>query len=116
MGQHCCKGKGIALVVGLFLIGLAIVASSFIVADTFYKVKALSNAISVTGSAEKIVKSDTVKWTCDFSRTVSAEMLKDGTNQMKSDLALILRTFKQRDVQDSDITVQSLNISQICES
>ena len=115
-GQHCCKGKGWALVVGLLLITIGIVASSFIVANTFYKVKALSNSIAVTGSAEKIVKSDTVKWSCDFSRTVSADMLKDGSNQMKSDLDLILGTFKQRDVKDSEITVQTMAISPICDT
>ncbi|MCX6744140.1 MAG: SIMPL domain-containing protein [Candidatus Parcubacteria bacterium] len=115
-GQHCCKGKGIALVIGLLIIGAAIFASSFIVSQTFYKVKALNNSISVTGSAEKIVKSDTVKWSCDFSRTVSADMLKDGTNQMKNDLDLILRTFRQRDVKDTEIAVQTLVVSQICDS
>jgi uncharacterized protein len=115
-GQHCCKGKGWALAVGLMLIAIGMVVSSFIVAETFYKVKALSNAISVTGSAEKIVKSDTIKWTSNFTRTVLAEALKDGSNQMKVDLDSILSVFRQRGVADKEIAVQTLIVNPICEN
>jgi hypothetical protein len=111
---HCCKGKGWALVVGLLLIAIGIVISSLIIANTFYKVKALSNAISVTGSAEEIVKSDTIKWSSNFSRTVPAEALKNGSNQMKADLDAILRVFRQRGVADSEIFVQTLIVNPIC--
>lgn len=114
--QYYCQGRGLALVIGLLIIGAAIVASSFIVANTFYKVKALGSLISVTGSAEKIVKSDIAKWSCSFSRNAAAEALKDGSNLMKSDLDLILATFEQRDVKDSEISVQTMAISQICAS
>jgi hypothetical protein len=113
---HCCKGNGWGLVVGLMLIAIGIVVCSFIVADTFYKVKALSNSISVTGSAEKIVKSDTIKWTSNFTRTVSAEALKDGSNQMKADLEAILRVFRQRGIESEEISVQTLIVNPICEN
>jgi hypothetical protein len=115
-GQHCCKGKGWALVIGLLFIAIGIVISSIIVANTFYKVKALSNAVAVTGSAEKIVKSDTVKWSSNFTRTVTAEALKDGSNQMKADLDLVQKLFRQRGVADSEIFVQTLVVNPICEN
>lgn len=100
--------------IGMIFLSLAIAASAFWISETFYKVKALSNSIAVTGSAEKIVKSDTVKWSSSFSRTVSAEALKEGSNQMKTDLDTILRIFRQRGVKDSEIAVQTLTINPIC--
>ncbi len=116
--QICCrppKSRGIFIMIGMLFISAAIAGSAYWVSETFYKVKALSNSISVTGSAEKIVKSDTVKWNSSFSRTVPVEGLKDGSNQMKADLDVILRVFKQRGIDEGQISVQTLTITPICE-
>jgi len=111
--NKCCQ-RGIYIVIATIIFSACFLATGFIVANTFYKVKALNNVIAVTGSADKTVKSDLAKWTSNFSRTVLPENLKDGSNQMKNDLTLILQTFKDRGVKDSEITVQTMNITPVC--
>ncbi|MCX6742718.1 MAG: SIMPL domain-containing protein [Candidatus Parcubacteria bacterium] len=114
--QSKCKKSGLALVIMALILGASLFASTFWVSAMIYKVKALNFSIAVTGSAEKIVKSDTVKWTSNFSRTTGQDSLKEGSNQIKADLAVILKKFKDSEVKDEEITVQTVTISPVCES
>ncbi|MCX6746280.1 MAG: hypothetical protein NTX00_04690, partial [Candidatus Parcubacteria bacterium] len=79
--QSKCKKSGLALVLMAIILGVSLFASAYWVSDMIYRVKALNFSISVTGSAEKIVKSDIVKWSSNFSRTTTPELLKEGSSQ-----------------------------------
>ncbi|MCX6796393.1 MAG: SIMPL domain-containing protein [Candidatus Falkowbacteria bacterium] len=99
------------------IIGLSLIISSAIGGYAFYQGKALAtNTLSVTGSAEKIVTSDTVKWSSNFSRNVDASGLKGGSAQMKNDLQILKDYFKKNGVADSELTVNPMTISPLCES
>jgi hypothetical protein len=114
--QYKCKKSGLALVIMSIILGASLFASAFWVSGMIYKVKALNFSISVTGSAEKIVKSDVVKWSSNFSRTTTPELLKEGSGQMKADLDIILKKFNDSGIKDDEITVQTLTISPVCVS
>jgi hypothetical protein len=64
--------------------------------------------------AEKIVKSDIVKWSSNFSRTTPPELLKEGSSQMKADSDIILKKFNDSGIKNEEITVQTLTISPVC--
>ena len=99
------------------ILGLCLIISAGIGGYAFYQGKALAtNSLSVTGSAEKIVTSDTVKWTSNFSRNVDASGLKNGSAQMKSDLQILKDYFKKNGVADSELTINPMTISPLCES
>lgn len=98
------------------IIGASIVIGTAIVAVTFYNVKALSNVISVTGSAEKLVTSDTVKWVSGFSRNVSADGLRSGSADMKRDLGIVRAYFTEAGIPETDIVIQPVATSPVCES
>ncbi len=110
------KTHSTALIIGSLLIGLSVVAGTFIVANTIYKVKALSNVISVTGSAEEIVKSDTAKWVSSFSRSVGVENMKNGSSEMKKDLDVVVGYFKEYGIPEGNITIQPMTMSVVCEN
>lgn len=99
------------LVLASIVFGIAIVASSIIVANNFYKIKALSDVISVTGSAQKIITSDVVKWKASFSRNVGAGELKPGSGQIKKDLEIVLKFLKESGVDEKEITVFPVSIN-----
>lgn len=81
------------VIVGIIL-GVSLIFSSVIVANTFYKVKALDNTLTVTGSAKKVIVSDVVKWSGSFSRTVTVNDLKSGYSLMAKDLEEVKKFFK----------------------
>lgn len=87
------------------IVGVSLIFSALIVANTFYKVKALDNSLSVTGSAKKVVVSDQAKWTGSFSRTVTVGDIKVGYQQMAKDLAAVKKFFKDNGIEEKDLTI-----------
>jgi len=94
------------LIIGLVALGIALIASVSVGAYSFFRVKSLSNVISVTGSAEKQITSDTVKWTSGFSRNVGLDGVKDGYAVMNKDLSATLDYLKSQGITESEITVK----------
>ncbi|HTM68857.1 MAG TPA: SIMPL domain-containing protein [Candidatus Binatia bacterium] len=92
------------------IVSLAIVVATGIAAKTAYKMKSLGNTISVTGSAERMISSDTVKWTGRISKNVEADGLKDGNAEIKKRLADALALLKAAGVKDAEITVKPVNV------
>jgi len=97
------------------IMGLALIASTFIGAQSFLKAKKLGNTISVTGSAEKTVTSDTIKWTGSFSRQVALDGVKQGNDFLKNDLAVIQKYLKDKNIADNEVTIQPPTLSPVCE-
>jgi hypothetical protein len=98
------------------IIMIGLVVSTLIGARTFYAVKSLSNTISVTGSAEQIITSDTVKWSASISRTVGAGELSRGSVLLKNDLAAARIFLKNNDIADEEVTVDPSVITPLCDS
>lgn len=98
------------------LIGVSIIIATSIGAESFYRAKQLANVLSVTGSAEKIVTSDTVKWQSSLARSVSADQLKSGSSQINNDIKVVREYFKNSGVQDSEITVNPVTVTPFCAS
>lgn len=97
------------------VVSLGLIASTVIGANTYYRVKSFDNAISVTGSADRTVTSDTVKWTSGFTRTTGLEDLKVGNDKLQDDLKIIKKLFTDRGIKENEITVQPVTTSPICE-
>ncbi len=98
------------------ILGLSFIAGTFIVSNTFYKVKALSNVISVTGSAEKAVISDMAKWSSSFSRIVGVTGLKDGSAQLAKDLEIVKVYFAEKGITEKEMTVRPVSVTANCQS
>jgi hypothetical protein len=94
------------------IIGLSIIISASIGSYTFYKVKSLDNALSVTGSARKRVTSDIVKWVGTFSRTVPVDSLKRGYQQMGRDLKLVLDFYKKNGIDPKTLIISPVSLEQ----
>lgn len=98
------------------VLGLCLILGTFIVAQAFYNVRALANSISVTGSAERFITADMAKWTATITRTVPVGNVKEGSAQMKRDLATILDYYKEAGVSENEITIQPVAMMPVCES
>ncbi len=88
------------------VIGAAIIITGAIVTYGFYEVKALSDTISVTGSAEREIESDVIKWTVQIAHSMGLEGLQQGNTDMERDLESLRTFLKNSGIEDTAITVQ----------
>lgn len=95
------------------IIGLSIIISTSIVSYTFYRIKSMDNTLSVTGSTRIRVTSDIVKWVGEFSRTVPADSLKRGYQEMSRDLKLVLEFYKKNGINEKDLTISPISVEQL---
>lgn len=105
---------------GLITFGV-ILALGFIIAvgsisRAYYNGKTLDNAISVAGSAQQIIDSDTAKWQASFSRTVGLTDLKAGSEQIKSDLTAVLAYIRQSGVDEKSVVINPVTVQPVYES
>jgi len=91
------------------ILGLSLILSVVILGSYLYKIRALDNTLTVTGSARQKVVSDTGKFIGRFSRTVSIDDLKKGYQLMKSDQAKVVAYFKSQGIEDVKISPVSQN-------
>jgi len=98
------------------IIGASLIIASVIVGFVIYHVKTYDNSvITVTGVAQKEIKSDIVKWRSRFSwqtGPTSAD-LKEGSTVMKGDLSEILAYFAAHGVASAEVTVSPLSVSPV---
>jgi len=95
---------------GTLILGVSVIATAFIVANTFYKVKGLSSVITVTGSSDQTITSDVVEWQSSFSRNVTPDQLSAGYAGMKADLAVIEKYLADNGIASSSITVDPIMV------
>jgi hypothetical protein len=98
------------------IISVALIICALIAAYAALKIRNAGNVIAVTGSAEKIVTSDTAKWTSNLSRSTDASGLKYGSAQIKQDAEVAKKYFTSQGIKPEEITVQPPTISPVCES
>lgn len=100
-----------SIVFGLTL-GLCLIISALIIANTLFKIKAADNTLAVTGSAKKTVSSDLGKITGSFTRTVPVTNLRSGYDQMASDLKIVKNFFKGKGIAEKDLTISPIFMDQ----
>ena len=103
------------LIIASVFLGVSLIACAGVAGYSFYKIRAASNVISVTGSAEKVITSDIVKWYSGFSRNVGANDVKQGYADMARDLEKTLVYLRAQGIADADITVRPVMMNPLYE-
>ncbi len=94
------------------ILGISIIISAFILSYTFIRIRSLDNTLTVTGSARKRVTSDIVKWVGVFTRTVPANSLNKGYQQMSRDLNLVLEFLKKNGIDTNTVIISPVYLEQ----
>lgn len=95
------------------LIGVAMMLTAAIVASSFDAFSKNKDSISVTGSSERYVKSDTAKLTINVSRR--ADSISDGTRSLQSDMLKLKGYLKQNGIASENISEGTVYSSPICQ-
>jgi hypothetical protein len=96
------------LAIPAVVLGASLIICTLIFTSAFVKVRSTST-ITVTGSAEKAIKSDLVVWNGVFSRR--SAKLADAFAATKDDLEQVRAFLKAKGVQDDEITVMPLSVN-----
>lgn len=104
------------LIAPSIIIGICVILLAFIIRGGVTAIANKDQNITVTGSTEKMVTADTAKWTI----SVAERAYGDGaglsaSRQAAKSISVIQNYLKQNGFQDSEITVQTSNLSPICE-
>jgi hypothetical protein len=100
----------IRLGIGVGWLGLSLIISTIIVANTLSRIKAAGNTLTVTGSVREQVTSDVVKWTAAFSRTTVNRDVKQANTLLEGDLRAVREFLKARGVREGDFTLSPVTL------
>src|SRR5690606_2833016 len=104
----------IGIVIAAFLLAAGLVVAAFIAVRGIEYVKGYeSSRLDVTGSADRAVVSDQVKWTGSFSRRVDARSLGSGYRQMSADLDEVLDVLADEGCSREDLSIQPVSVSAV---
>ncbi len=104
------------LVAPAIILGLFILLFGFIIKSGILNVANKDQSITVTGSAEKFVKSDMSKWTISLSERAYGENAGSRASNAVSRSAENVKTFLIKNgVKETEITVQASTLAPICE-
>lgn len=95
------------------IIGASVIASASIGALALYRIRALDNTLSVTGSAKKEVRSDQVRFTGAIVRTATQSSLGNGYAQVARDLEITKAFLKDNGIAESEYTVSPVYTDQV---
>ena len=97
------------------VISIAWIVSSFVLASGIGSINS-HNAVSVTGTAERMVVSDSGKWTFSISKQASPEAYGYVSKQLKEEQVVTVKYFVNKGIKESAITVQPVTSSVVCQS
>lgn len=93
------------LVILGWILGAALVAAAIIGAFTVYRIRALADVVSVTGSAKIDVVADQAKWVTQVSRTVRQTALASGYAQIARDQSVVQTFLTEKGIPAEQVTV-----------
>lgn len=100
------------LVWASIVLAIGLLLSASIASGTFYKVRALDNTLSVTGSAKQQVRSDSVKWVTSISRQATQENMKASYALLAADLKAVKEFFKSSGIEESKLDISPVFMDQ----
>lgn len=95
------------------ILSIAFLIAMIIISMTFYRVRALDNVLSVTGSAKTSVISDSVKWQSMITRTVNESDLQSGYVQMAKDATVVQDFLTKQGIKPEEVTISPVFMNQV---
>ena len=108
--KNYLKGE---FVFSALVLSIGLIISASLASYTFYKIRTFDNNISVTGSAKLAVVSDSVKWTSNFSRTVTERTMQKGYSDLTKDLLIIKNFLTDKGIKDDELTISPVFTNEV---
>jgi len=113
-GRSSLGAVDAGIVAAAFLLAAGLAVAAYIAVRGVEHVKGYeSSRLEVTGSADRAVVSDQVKWVGSFSRRVDASSLGEGYRQMAADLDVVLDVLADAGFAREDLSIQPVSVSAV---
>jgi uncharacterized protein len=96
-----------------YILGASFILAAIAIASTLFRIRALNDVVSVTGSAKMEVTSDQAKWNTQIMRTVRVSNLKSGYDQIARDLELAKAFMKEQGITDAELVISPISMNEI---
>lgn len=96
------------------MFGIALMICAAMLANGIGNIKRANNVIAVTGSADKIVKSDNAKLGFSLSKKIYGTDLNAGYKSLAADLGFVKAYLKSNGIKDENITLELSKSNEIC--
>lgn len=104
-----------SLIVPALILALGLVLATGLFSYAYREVRKEVRTIDISGSAEKVVASDTAKWSLSVSRQADAATLKDTATQLTSDGKAVADYLASNGIKREEITLQPPSITPLCD-
>lgn len=101
------------LVILGFILGGSFLIAALIGAVTVFRLRALNDVVSVTGSAKMEVTADQAKWTTQIMRTVRTSSLKGGYSQLSQDLVQTKQFLTKQGIAEDTVTISPVSMNEV---
>ncbi len=98
------------------ILSLGLILSTFVGGSYMYRVQSFGQSVAVTGSAQKILTSDVVKWQVMISKITGLTGSKQGSDQISLDLASLKKHLAKSGITDDQITITPLVVETLTSS
>ncbi len=109
-GRNAGSQRG--MVAAAAVLGLGIIIAASIGAFTFYRVRALDNTLSVTGSATQAVKADAAKWSVSVARSAFESSVASTQARVSADAQMVVDFFSAAQIPADKILVSPVSVDQ----
>lgn len=97
-------------IVAAAILAIGFVITGWLAANAFYETRALSNVISVTGSATATTTADSATWTLTVTRSATEGQLPSVQSNVSSDAQQVVNFFSTAGIAAADIQITPLSI------
>lgn len=97
-------------------LGVSLIFATGIIAHTMLKIRNQNSVISVVGAAERIVSSDTVKWTAKFSDSADVDSLSKGMDVMRENAVVVKSFLAEKGIAEDAYTISPVKFHESCRS
>ncbi|HZJ09982.1 MAG TPA: SIMPL domain-containing protein [Trueperaceae bacterium] len=102
----------LGIVLASLLLAIGLVVAALVVIRGFERVRGMeASVLDVTGSADRVVTSDQVKWVGGFSRRVDSTSLDEGYRRMSDDLDEVLDVLADDGFDRDDLTIRPVTVN-----
>ena len=95
------------------ILGGSFIVAALIAAVTIFRLRSLSDIVSVTGSAKMEVVADQAKWTTQIMRSARASTLKTAYGEIARDLDATKQFFKDQGIEETSIIISPVSMNEV---
>jgi hypothetical protein len=104
------------IVAGSITLAVGLLLSAIVASSAAYNIKAMDNVLAITGSARQSIIADQARWTLNFSRTVTAQSIKEGYLQIDRDRDIIKKFFIKNGFEEAKLEISTVYMDEVYEN